>query len=135
MVGPMGRQGEVGPMGPEGPQGGADPGPQGPQGEPGDVHANTVVLIPLPEEYEIEGVNGTYTFTLMNANTDRPYYEVEPGGFTMHPPHMSNPIRTGEAGWCPLTVWFAVRSDDGYKSCGYSREVMSHGVIEHIEDR
>ena len=81
MVGPMGPQGEVGPMGPEGPQGGGDPGPQGPQGEPGDVHANTVVLIPLPEEYEIEGVNGTYTFTLMNANTDRPYYEVGTGWF------------------------------------------------------
>ena len=130
-VGPMGPQGEGGPMGPTGPRGEGDPGPQGPQGEPGRVHANTVVLIPLPGEYEMEGVNGTYTFTLINADTDTPHYEVEPGAWRIYPPHTSNAIRGASAN-CEAESWMA-DTPTRFSSCGSSRRQMSNSVILYME--
>ena len=130
-VGPQGSQGGVGPMGPTGPRGEGDPGPQGPQGEPGRVHANTVVLIPLPERYEVEGEHDTYVFTLMNADTDIPHYQVEPGPWRIYPPHTSNPIR-GSGAECEPESWFA-DTPDGRESCGAGRHNMSNSVIYYME--
>ena len=130
-VGPMGPKGEVGPIGPEGPQGEGDPGPQGPQGEPGRVHANTVVLIPLPERYEVEGEQTTYVFSLMNADTATPHYEVTPGAWRIYPPHTSNAIR-GALAECEPESWYADTAD-GSKSCGSGRYNMSNSVILYME--
>ena len=89
-MGPTGSQGERGPRGVRrevGKKGTRD------NSEPGDVRANSVVLIPLPEQYEMKGVNATLTFTLMYAHTDRPYYEVTPSLYRMYPPPMDIPSR------------------------------------------
>ena len=157
-TGAQGPSGETGPKGDEGPRGAGDPGPQGevgsrgatgssgPQGEqglkgdtgekgdPGEVHANTVVLIPLPEQYQIEGTEATYTFTLMDADTDKPYYEVRPSEYRLHPPHLNNPAKSLST-FCPDEAWLARTHEPGGGSwmCGYSREWISERLIGHIE--
>ena len=137
VVGPMGPKGEVGPMGPEGPQGEGDPGPQGPQGEPGRVHANSVVLIPLPEAFTVEGLEDTYTFTLKAADTTEPYYDTE-GLWQLYPPHMTNPIRSsfvarsqGSDG-CAEEAWFATTPNGHFGACGEDRERLALNVVRWI---
>ena len=85
-VGPMGRRGEVGPLGPQGPQGEeGDSGPRGPQGEPGKTHANSVIVIPLPERFQVIGTQGTHAFLLNTSYGDKPYYELDDWGDSIHP--------------------------------------------------
>lgn len=135
-IGPMGPKGEVGPMGPDGPQGKGDPGPQGPQGpqgEPGRVHANSVVVIPLPEVFTVAGREDTYTFTLENADTAEPYYAVAPGGWLLYPPHMANPVRSRID--CAAESWFAsTEVPVPTASCGEGREDLARLIVGWIEE-
>ena len=136
--GPQGPQGEPGRSGPQGEQGRVgEPGPLGPPGEPGRVHANSVVLIPLPESFQIPGLERTYTFTLKDAATAEPYYEVTPrvGGDTwlLYPPHAHNTIRSRSLR-CAPEEWFAKTQNE--HSCGSwgGREGTALQIIEWIED-
>lgn len=138
--GPQGVQGERGLQGERGPRGVkgevGEKGDTGRQGEPGEVHANSVVLIPLPEQYELKGVEATLTFTLMNAHTDRPYYEVTPSPYKMYPPHADNPLRSiNNRTQCPDETWIARTHEPGGGSwiCGYSRETLSYSILRRTE--
>ena len=128
--GAAGSTGERGLPGDKGEKG--DAGLQGPQGEPGQVHSNSVVVIPLPEKYEIEGIEDTYTFTLMDADTAEPYYDVSPGPWQIYPPHMSNPIRTRSL-QCSPESWFASTRGGGRSACDAERERLSRSVVGWIE--
>ena len=118
-----GSQGAQGPAGERGPQG--ETGLQGPQGEPGKVHANNVIVIPLPEEFQIIGTKGTHTFTLKNAGTDTPYYETD--DWRLYPPHIINPARSG--GNCAPMEWALIYlPTNGTYSCGTDRQQVAFGV-------
>ena len=133
--GPQGTQGERGRSGPQGEVG--EPGPLGPPGEPGRVHANSVVLIPLPESFQIPGLERTYTFTLKDAATAEPYYEVTPrvgeDTWLLYPPHAHNAIRSGSLR-CAPEEWYAKTRNE--HSCGSwgGREGTALQIVEWIED-
>ena len=145
--GPQGETGERGPMGavgPTGPRGDVgekgdkgEMGEQGPQGEPGRVHSNSVVIIPLPETYELEGDKGTYTFTLEDAASDDPYYSISSSTWRLYPPHTKNPTRVSSSYQCPAESWFGIKGTSRLSpsTCGHERENVSLFIIGMIEDR
>ena len=155
--GPQGEQGEPGPQGvgepgtqgepgQPGTQGVGEPGPQGPQGEPGRVHANSVVLIPLPESFEVEGDERTYAFTLEDAATAEVYYTIDHrSGWRLYPPHMNrraqldslpSETRSSIGVECPSESWLAVRGIPGgsRSGCGADREEFAQTVVFWIEN-
>ena len=140
-TGPRGLQGEVGPQGvtgARGPQGEVGPrglqGEVGPQGERGEAgHANSVVVIPLPERFEVRGLEGIYVFTLVDAATDEPYYEVQPSSWRLFPPHMDNPIRNLTLN-CAKGSWLGMNREENHSLCGWSgREQTARDIVGTIE--
>lgn len=133
--GDKGNEGDLGARGPRGIKGDkGESGEQGPEGEPGKVHANGVVVIPLPETFSLVGEKREYVFTLNVADESNLHYEIDQTTWRLYPPHVANPLRSG--GHCDAGSWVgAKRTSYGYDStCGSGgRERIAYSTIRSIE--
>ena len=118
------------------------------------MHANGVVVIPLPEVFTVkaadaltmedvarlkdEEIEKTYTFTLQAADTTDPYYDVTQNDvprvlWELYPPHKTNPIKGGDSIDCAQESWFARSTPNGwYSSCGDNRDRMARNIVRWI---
>lgn len=130
--GDKGDRGDQGPIGLKGDKG--DPGEQGLKGEPGQVHANSVIVIPLVERFNIVGEEREYIFTLTDANTSNPYYSINQTTWRLYPPHVTNPSKS--SGSCEAINWIGLRETSGgyYWACGRDKERAAHATIRQIEN-